>query len=240
MKIALIGYGKMGKVIESVALQRNHKIVLKVDYTNVADLNIENLQKADVAIEFTTPLSTPNNIIRCFEAAIPVVCGTTGWMSQWSMIEKKCNGMRGGLFYASNFSVGVNIFFEINQRLARLLNPYSINYSALIQEIHHAEKKDSPSGTAITLANDIVSEITTLKKWVNSSIESEEELQIESVREGNIVGTHIVKYESEGDEIIITHIAKNRTIFAVGAVLAAEFMMNKIGIYTMKDLLNGN
>jgi 4-hydroxy-tetrahydrodipicolinate reductase len=237
MKIALIGYGKMGRTIENTAISRNHTIALKIDMDNASELTTANLQKADAAIEFTTPAAAAANIKRCIDAQIPVVCGTTGWLHAWDEIADYCKSKRGAMFYASNFSIGVNIFFEINRRLAQLIAPHSADYSASMQEIHHTEKKDAPSGTAITLANDIIAEIPAIKRWFNGSHAAADALPIESLREGMNAGTHTIKYSGEADEISICHHAKNRAGFALGAVMAAEFMQGKSGIYSMKDLL---
>ncbi|GHT67091.1 4-hydroxy-tetrahydrodipicolinate reductase [Bacteroidia bacterium] len=237
MKIALIGYGKMGKEIESIAIERRHTVVLKTDVNNIHEFTCANLQKADVAIEFTTPATAVANLKTCFEAKIPVVCGTTGWLAHLNEVKQYCQNQGGGLFYASNYSIGVNIFFDINRRLAKLMNGYAKDYRTSMEEIHHTAKKDAPSGTAITLANDIIGEIAPLSKWVNSASASDSELPIVSVRQDPAPGTHIVKYTSVADEITICHEAKNRTGFALGAVLAAEFMQGKKGFYGMQDLL---
>ncbi|HZL08830.1 MAG TPA: 4-hydroxy-tetrahydrodipicolinate reductase [Prolixibacteraceae bacterium] len=237
MKIALIGYGKMGKEIEKIALDHGHEIVLKIDVTNPKDLTIANLQKADVAIEFTMPASAPANYKLCFEAGIPVVSGTTGWLKQRPEVDQLCKTMNGTFFYASNFSLGVNIFFALNKRLAELLANRS-EYKVEVTEIHHTHKLDAPSGTAITLAEGIMENIPEKKTWVNSSTDQNDELGIVSLREGEVPGTHTINYDSEVDYIEITHCAKSRKGFALGAVLAAEFSNGKKGILTMNDLLN--
>ena len=237
MRIALIGYGKMGKEIEKIALDRQHEIVLKIDITNPEDLNIRNLQKADVAIEFTIPSSAVSNYQLCFQAGIPVVSGTTGWLNRQAEIFENCKNMNGTFFYASNFSLGVNIFFSLNEKLAALManrNEYKIGMT----EIHHTQKLDAPSGTAITLAEGIMENIPSKTKWTNQTTENSAELEIISERIGEVPGTHIIKYDSEVDYIEITHCAKSRKGFAFGAVLAAEFSHNKKGILTMNDLLN--
>lgn len=237
MKIALIGYGKMGKEIEKIALDRGHEIVLKIDITNPEDLNIRNLQKADVAIEFTMPSLAVNNYQLCFEAGIPVVSGTTGWLDRQAEVFENCKNLNGTFFYASNFSLGVNIFFSLNKKLAALMANRD-EYKIELTEIHHTQKKDAPSGTAITLAEGIMENLPTKTKWVNQTTEKSDELGIISERIGEVPGTHTIKYDSEVDNIEITHCAKSRKGFALGAVLAAEFSHGKKGILTMNDLLN--
>lgn len=237
MKIALIGYGKMGKEIEKIALSRGHEIVLKIDLNNPDELSLPNLKKADVAIEFTIPDSAINNYKMCFEAGIPVVSGTTGWLKELTTVHELCEKLNATFFYASNFSLGVNIFFAINKKLAGLLSQRS-EYKVEMTEIHHTQKLDSPSGTAITLAEGIIENIENKKSWVNKATTNDEELGIISVREGQVPGTHIIKYDSEVDYIEIEHCAKNRIGFALGAVLAAEFSFGKKGVLNMNDLLN--
>lgn len=237
MKIALIGYGKMGKAIEEIALQRNHTIVLKIDINNTDTFTKENLQQADVAIEFTGPHSAVENISNCLNAGIPTVSGSTGWLEQWPLIKSKCETLDGALLYASNFSVGVNIFFELNKKLAQLMSNQP-GYEVSMSEIHHTQKKDAPSGTAITLAEQIMENIPVKKKWINDVAKYPNELSIISKRIDPAPGTHSIKYFSAIDEIEIIHTAHSRTGFATGAVLAAEFLAGKKGIYTMKDVLN--
>ena len=236
MKIALIGYGKMGKAIEEIALQNGHEVVLKISIENVEDKTIENLQKADVAIEFTGPESAVENLQLCFEAGVPVVSGSTGWLDRWEDIRTACDEKNGSLIYASNFSIGVNLFFELNTYLAALMNQYDM-YDIKMEEIHHTQKKDAPSGTAITLAEQILQNIARKKAWVNQQPSSADELEIVSKRIDPAPGTHIIKYTSPIDDIEIIHTAHNRTGFAAGAVKAAEFLKDKKGIYTMKDVL---
>ncbi|HLX93930.1 MAG TPA: 4-hydroxy-tetrahydrodipicolinate reductase [Puia sp.] len=236
MKIALIGYGKMGKAIEDVAVQRGHEIVLKIDIGNLSQFNEITLAKADVAIEFTTPHSAYQNIMTCLEAGTAVVSGTTGWLSKFEEVVKFCREHNGSFLYASNFSVGVNIFFEINKLLARLMSNQS-EYNARLKEIHHTEKKDAPSGTAITLAEQIIEKIPRKLKWVNQASADPGDLEIISERIDPEAGTHLVRYSSAIDDIEISHIAHNRKGFAIGAVLAAEFLKGKKGTYTMKDVL---
>ena len=240
LKIALLGYGKMGKEIEKIALERGHEIVFKFDITEKEDLNTANLRKADVAFEFTQPDSAYNNYLKCFEAGIPVVSGTTGWLDKIEDIKLKCqNGNT--FFYASNFSLGVNLFFKLNRSLAKLIN-YVEDYDVSITEVHHIEKKDAPSGTAISLAEDILSAFDEKNKWVKCSATENtvnmSELAIHSIREDKVPGIHTIKYESDVDKIEITHSAKSRKGFALGAVLAAEFCQKKSGFLSMNDLLD--
>lgn len=236
MNIALIGYGKMGKAIEAIALQRGHQIVLKIDIDNAADLNAENLSKADVAIEFTGPQSAFDNVMNCLRFHTPVVCGSTGWLNKWEEVKKYCLDNQGALVYASNYSVGVNVFFEINKKLAGLLAPHP-EYNVTMKEIHHTQKKDAPSGTAVSLAEQVLERVPRKKGWVNHSSEDPSELVILSERIDPAPGTHSVLYASEIDDIEIIHTAHNRTGFATGAVLAAEFIAGKAGIFGMKEVL---
>ncbi len=236
MKIALIGYGKMGKAIEQIALSKGHEIVLKIDINNALDFNAENLAKADVAIEFTGPLSAFENVMKCLDLGIPVVCGSTGWLDKWDIVKERSEQSAGALVYASNYSIGVNLFFELNKYLAALMESHS-EYNVLMEEIHHTEKKDAPSGTAITLAEQVLAAISRKKNWVNDTANASEELSIISKRIDPAPGTHTIKYTSSVDDIEITHTAHNRIGFAGGAVLAAEFLKGKKGIYNMKDVL---
>lgn len=236
MKIALIGYGKMGQAIEAIALQRGHEIVLKIDISNVHDMTAENLSRADVAIEFTSPHSAYDNLMKLLEAHTPVVCGSTGWLDKFEAVEEYCLQQQGAFLYASNYSVGVNLFFELNKKLAALMAHQS-EYAVSMEEIHHTQKKDAPSGTAVTLAEQILHQIPRLKKWVNHVSDRPEELEIISERTDPAPGTHKVLYHSEIDDIEIIHTAHNRTGFATGAVMAAEFLSGKKGIYSMKDVL---
>jgi 4-hydroxy-tetrahydrodipicolinate reductase len=239
MNIALIGYGKMGKAIEAIALERGHQIVLTIDLHNAADLTAANLTKADVAIEFTSPHSAFNNVVKCLEAGTPVVCGSTGWLDKWNEVAALCEKKNGALVYASNYSVGVNIFFEINKRLAELMAPHT-DYDVKMEEIHHTQKKDSPSGTAVTLAEQVLERISRKKEWILRQAQDDnvsEELVITSKRIDPAPGTHKVLYTSAIDDIEIIHTAHNRTGFATGAVLAAEFIVGKKGIYSMKEVL---
>lgn len=225
----------MGKEIEAIALQRGHTIVLKVDETNASTFSKEDLKKADVAIEFSTPHTVISNIKKCFEAQIPIVVGTTGWYDSFKEIETECQQKSGALFHATNFSLGVNLFFKVNSYLAELMNKYD-SYNVEMEEIHHIHKLDKPSGTAITLANQVLDKIERKKNW---SIEDKnpETLFIKDVREGEVPGTHIIKYTSTVDDIEIMHKAHNRKGFALGAVIAAEYIKGKKGIFTMNDLI---
>ena len=237
MKIALIGYGKMGKMIEQIAMERGHEVILKIDINNQHELTLENLKKADTAIEFTIPSSAIANYNSCFDAGIPVVSGTTGWLDKKEEVYSSCRSKNGTFFYASNFSVGVNIFFLINEKLAHLMSTHN-EYTVEMKEIHHTQKLDAPSGTAITLAEGIIKNIPRKTKWVNQPTNKQEEVGIISEREGQVPGYHAIRYESAVDTIEIIHNAKSRAGFALGAVLAAEFSFGKKGILGMNDLLN--
>ncbi len=237
MKIALLGYGKMGHSIEEIAVNRGHEIVLKINDQNLEDLTKANIRKAEVAIEFTNPDSAVKNILFCLQEEVAVVCGTTGWLKNLKTVEDKCKEVNGSFLYASNFSAGVNIFFELNKKLAALLKTHPA-YDVAIEEIHHTQKKDAPSGTAITLAEQIIQFSDIKNKWINEESGNKKELSIISKRIDEIPGTHSVKYTSAIDDIEIIHTAHNRKGFAEGAVLAAEFIANKKGIFAMKDVLN--
>lgn len=235
MKIALLGYGKMGKEIEQIALNRGHEIVLKVNSSN-ATFSLEDLRKADVAIEFSRPESVVNNIRSCFNAGIPVVVGTTGWYQHFNEITRVCENENQAMLYATNFSVGVNIFFELNKRLAEMMNRH-MHYEVLIEETHHTQKLDAPSGTAITIAEGILEKIERKDQWVNENSEVDNHLNIISHRIENVPGTHVVKYHSAIDDIEIKHTAHNRKGFATGAVIAGEWLIGKKGMFTMRDVL---
>ena len=236
MNIALIGYGKMGKAIEEIALAKGHMVLFKFDISNQAEFTVNNLQKCDVAIEFTSPHSAVGNLKKCFNAGVPVICGSTGWLAAWEDIKQYCEAKNGSLVYASNYSIGVNLFFELNSYLAKLMNNYK-NYDVQLEEIHHTQKKDAPSGTAITLAEQVLQHFTSKNNWVNHISDKPEELEIISERIDPAPGTHKIKYHSAIDDIEIIHTAHNRMGFAGGAVLAAEFIANKKGIYNMKQVL---
>ncbi|AMR31347.1 4-hydroxy-tetrahydrodipicolinate reductase [Mucilaginibacter sp. PAMC 26640] len=246
MKIALLGYGKMGKIIEQIALDRKHEIVLKINQTNLHDLTAENLQQADVAIEFSTPATVLDNIAACFAAGVPIVVGTTGWYNMLSGIKEKCEAGNHSLLYGTNFSVGVNIYFHVNKVLAKLMNNYPY-YDVQVEEIHHTQKLDSPSGTAITIAEGVINNLDSKAGWVNilsgdesaddSSVPTDQ-LLIESHRIENVPGTHTVIYDSEVDSIEFKHTAHNRNGFALGAVLAAEWLKDRKGCYSVEDMFN--
>ena len=235
MKIALIGYGKMGKEIEAIAVKRGHEIVLKIDKDNVDKITLQDLKKADVAIEFSTPQTVLDNIYKCLNAQLPVVIGTTGWYDKFSEVIVECENTKGAIFHATNFSIGMNLFFKVNSYLAELMNGYS-DYEVGMEEIHHIHKLDKPSGTAITLANQILSKIERKNKW-SINDKGNDVLHIEDKREGEVPGTHIIKYTSSIDDIEIMHKAHNRKGFALGAVLASEFLHGKTGVYSMNDLV---
>ena len=227
----------MGKEIELIALSRGHNIVLKVDASNASTYTITELKMADVAIEFSTPEAAINNIYKCFEANVPVVVGTTGWLSKLDDVKQKCANKQQALFYASNYSIGVNLFFKLNEYLAKLMNNYP-NYNVSMEEIHHVHKLDAPSGTAISLANQVIEQLAEKQKWVNEASTVKQELSIISKRIDEVPGTHTVTYNSAVDEISITHIAHNRKGFALGAVVAAEWIKDKKGVFGMNDLMN--
>lgn len=236
MNIALIGYGKMGQAIEEMALAKGHSIVLKIDVNNAHEFTKENMAGADVAIEFTGPHSAFTNVMKCIEWGVPVVCGSTGWLDQWEAARTYCEQENGTLIYASNYSIGVNLFFELNKHLAALMNAHT-GYEILMQEIHHTEKKDAPSGTAISLAEQVLENIHRKKQWVNHPSTNAADLVIASERIDPAPGTHKVKYHSPIDDIEIIHTAHNRKGFAGGAVLAAEFTSTHQGIFGMKEVL---
>jgi 4-hydroxy-tetrahydrodipicolinate reductase len=236
MKIALIGYGKMGKEIESIALQRGHNIVAKFSSNQTISTEVLKTQAIDCAIEFTKPEAAVANIEHCFAANIPVVVGTTGWYQKLNHVKQLCSEQNQALLYASNFSLGVTIFFELNKKLAQLMQGYP-NYAVSMQEIHHLQKLDAPSGTAISLVNDLLTILPNKTKWVNEITKSNNEIGIESLRIDGVPGTHSINYSSEIDSIEIKHTAHNRKGFALGAVLAAEWLANKKGVHEMKHVL---
>jgi len=236
MKIALIGYGKMGKEIEQIALERNHTISFIFDINNIHEFTPENLKKADVAIEFTKPETAVANIMKCFDAGIPVVSGTTGWLEHFEVVKKECIEGGKGLVYASNYSLGVNIFFKVNQFLSRIMNNFP-QYEVTMEEVHHTQKLDAPSGTALSLAKDIIKELDRKDKWQLDGQDNASTLKISAIRRDPVPGIHTIRYDSAVDEIEIMHSAKSRKGFALGAVLAAEFMVGKKGIFSMEDLL---
>lgn len=236
MKIALIGYGKMGHEIEKIALKRGHSIVCTIDLGEEYKFDSDDFKSADVAIEFTSPESAFNNYKSAFAANVPVVSGTTGWLDKVNEIKRECEENGQTFFYASNFSLGVNLFFAFNKYVAKIMNKFS-DYSVHIDETHHIHKLDAPSGTAITLSEGVIENLERKNKWVLEKADSDNDLIIKSYREGEIPGIHSVTYESEVDTIQITHDAKSREGFALGAVLAAEFTKDKKGFLGMEDML---
>jgi 4-hydroxy-tetrahydrodipicolinate reductase len=233
MKIALLGYGKMGHVIERIALERGHEIVLRKDEFNTYD----GLSNADVAIDFSVPAAAVNNISSCFHANVPVVSGTTGWLEHYDEMIALCKEKNGGFISSSNFSLGVNLFFELNEYLAKIMSKFD-HYKVNMEEIHHDQKLDAPSGTAISLAKGVI-ENSNYTNWTLNTPNTNE-IHIEAVRTGTVPGTHTVTYNSEVDSIEIKHTAHNREGFALGAVIAAEWLAGKHGVFTMKDVLDLN
>lgn len=236
MKLGILGYGKMGKEVEKIALAQKHEIVWRINSSNRASLTISEIQKADAVIEFTSPETVIENLKLCFEAKVPVITGSTGWYQDFEEIRKICIQEQGSLFYASNFSIGVHLFFQINRYAAELFNQYA-QYNISISETHHTQKKDAPSGTAITTAEVLLEKLDRKNNWTLEKEESNESIAIAAHRVENVPGTHEVSFSSEIDTIKIEHIAHNRQGFASGAVKAAEWMKDKIGVYTMSDLL---
>ena len=229
MKIALLGYGKMGKVIEKIALERGHTIVLK---KSSAD-SFEGLENADVAIDFSVPNSAVSHITECLNKNIPVICGTTGWLNDYDKMQALCKEKNGSFIYGSNFSLGVNVFFELNRQLAKMMHNLK-QYKVTMEEVHHTQKLDAPSGTAISLANDIIQN----SDKTNWSLGKEENsIYIDAKRIENVPGTHSVFYDSEVDQIEIKHTAHSREGFALGSIIAAEWLLGKKGVFTMKDVL---
>jgi 4-hydroxy-tetrahydrodipicolinate reductase len=237
MKIAIIGYGKMGKAIEEIAINKGHEIILKINSQNLADFTKENLQKADVCIEFTTPHTAFENVKRCLEAGVPTVCGSTAWLEKLEEAKQIAIDKHTAFLYASNFSIGVNLFFKINKMVAAIMEKHP-EYQVSMEEIHHTHKKDAPSGTAVTLAEGILENYATKNKWVNEVTNQANELSIISKRIDPAPGTHTIFYQSQIDEISINHTAHSRIGFASGSVLAAEFLHTKKGIFTMIDVLH--
>ena len=237
MKIALVGYGKMGKEIENIAAERGHQVSFRISQENKQDLQGISPSNTDVAIEFSQPESAYENLKFLLSLPIPTVCGTTGWLEKQQEIENLALQNQTAFFYASNFSLGVNLFFRLNEFLAKIMNPHP-QYQVAMEEIHHTEKKDAPSGTAITLAKGLLENYSHKKSWVNHHSTDTEALEIISKREPNVPGTHTVVYTSAEDFIEIKHEAFSRKGFALGAVLAAEFIAHKKGTFGMKDLIN--
>jgi 4-hydroxy-tetrahydrodipicolinate reductase len=236
MEIALIGYGRMGRTIEALGKDQGHSFPLIIDLDNRSDLNSSNLQNIDVAIEFTIPSSAPDNISACLEHRVPVVSGTTGWNDRLTEVESYARKQQGAFFYASNFSIGVNILFALNKQLAKIMDRFS-SYKVSMEEVHHIYKLDQPSGTAITLAQQIKDQQRGVTRWSLEDDGNPFTLHIDVKREGEVKGIHTVKYESNLDSITLIHNAKSRDAFAAGALMAAEFIRDKSGIYGMKDLL---
>jgi len=239
MKIALIGYGKMGKAIHEIALQKNIDVALIIDVDNRNKITKEELQKVDVAIEFTSPHTAVENIKWCFDADVPVVVGSTGWTNELEDIKELARQNNKAFLFAPNFSIGVNIFFEVNRYLAQIMNQHE-EYDITLEEIHHTEKKDAPSGTGLHAALDILKRVKRKTSWENNTSEKQEVLPIISKREDNVPGTHLVTYESSIDRIDLIHTAHNRKGFAGGALLAAEWLVGKKGAYSMEDVLGFN
>jgi 4-hydroxy-tetrahydrodipicolinate reductase len=235
MKILLLGYGKMGKIIEKIALERGHSIVGKIGSRNRDDMEQLEKEDVDVVIEFSVPETAYNNIIYCLKKGWPIVCGTTGWLEHRAEIEKLCESQKGAFFYASNYSIGVNLFFRLNRQLARLMN--GRDYKASMTEIHHIHKLDAPSGTAITLAEGIIAENQAVTGWKLAPEDGEKMIRIKAEREGEVPGTHIIRYDSEVDTIEISHTAHSRAGFALGAVVSGEWLPGKQGVFGMNDLL---
>ena len=242
MKAAIIGYGKMGHEIERVLLSRGHSVALIIDQENIAELTAENLAGIDVAIEFTTPATAYSNIRTCIEASTAIVSGTTGWTERLEELQQLCRQRGSAMIYSSNYSLGVNIAFRINRRLAELMNGCS-NYDVRIEEIHHTQKKDAPSGTAITLADEAIARLDRKSRWNCIEPQKGEEskhiegsIEITSLREGSVPGTHTITYESTDDILEVKHTLKSRSALATGAVIAAEFICGKKGVFTMDDL----
>ena len=226
----------MGREIERILIERGHEVVLKIDADNANELNAENLARADVALEFTTPTTAEANIRRCLECGGAVVSGTTGWTEHLPEMERLCRERGGALFYASNFCLGVNLMFRLNRRLAEMMNPFG-NYEVSISETHHIHKKDAPSGTAITLAEGVIESLDRKSGWTGGATADGAQIAVESIREGEVPGIHTVVYESEDDRLEIRHTIKNRRTLAMGAVVAAEFLCGRKGVYNMDDLL---
>ena len=236
MKIALIGYGKLGKTIEKLGLNQGHSFPLIIDLNNSEDLNPEKVKGIDVAIEFSAPLAAPGNILKCLELGIPVVSGTTGWNDRFEEINQFFLSRNGAFFYASNFSIGVNILFAMNRQLARIMDKFP-QYQVSMEEVHHIHKLDAPSGTGITLAEGLIEELGNIKRWTLEESKDPSDIHISAIREGEVKGKHTVSYESNLDSISLSHNAKSREAFAEGALLAAEFISERKGIYGMNDLL---
>lgn len=236
MKIALLGYGKMGEQVELIAHEKKHQIVAFIDNEEDWNKHFDQFLQADVAIDFSTPEVVVDNIYRCFEHNIPIIVGTTGWYHRFEEIKKTCVDKNQTLFYGSNFSLGVNLFFELNRQLAQLMNGHE-EYDVSIEETHHITKKDAPSGTAITLANGIIKYLSHKETWKNETNDIKSELSITSQRMEDNIGTHIITYTSLMDEIEIKHTSFSRKSYALGAIAAAEWLIGKKGVFKFKDML---
>ena len=235
MKVPIIGYGKMGHEIEKILTDRGHSVALIIDQNNIGDLCPEKLAGIDVAIEFTTPQTAYDNIRTCIESGVAIVSGTTGWTQRLPELQDLCRKKGGTMIYSSNYSLGVNIAFRLNRYLAEMMNRFE-TYNVKIEEVHHTQKKDSPSGTAISLADDIIARLDRKNNWVNEPSDNPSDIEIESIREGMIAGIHTVTYESEDDILEIRHTLKSRRALATGAVAAAEFVCGRKGVFTIDDL----
>ena len=235
MRVAIIGYGKMGHEIEQVLIQREHTVALIIDQNNTEDLCAEKLADIDVAIEFTTPDTAYNNVRTCIECGTPIVCGTTGWHDRLEELQALCREKESTMIWSSNYSLGVNITFRLNRYLAEIMNRFDA-YNVSMEEIHHTQKKDAPSGTAISLANDILERVERKEKWVNEPTAEANAIEITSLREGTVPGTHTVTYTSDDDKIEIKHTLFSRRALALGAVVAAEFVAPRKGVFTIDDL----
>ncbi len=237
MKIALLGYGRMGKAIEEIAIDRGHEIVARISPSQKTLKDLSDLDRVDVAIDFSLPESAYKNICFCLELGIPVISGTTGWLERYEEVVKKCKEQNASFLYSSNFSLGVNLFFELNKKLAELIGPFD-QYKVRMKEVHHLQKLDAPSGTAISLAEQLIDKKLASNWTIDPKDQDLENLKIEVVREEGIPGTHEIKYDSEVDDIVIRHTAHNRKGFALGAVIASEWIQNKSGVFSMRDVLN--
>ncbi|MBP3331195.1 MAG: 4-hydroxy-tetrahydrodipicolinate reductase [Tidjanibacter sp.] len=236
MKAAIIGYGKMGREIEKVLIERGHEVTLKIDIDNSSDLNEQNLKDIDVAIEFTSPATAYANVRKCLECGTAVVCGSTGWNDGVQELKEYCRANGGAFFYSSNYSVGMNVMFKLNKILAAIMNSQP-EYNVSMEETHHIHKLDSPSGTAVTLAEGIMESVERKTSWVNQATDKADEIGIISYREGEVPGIHTVIYDSEADTLELKHSAKSRRGLVLGAVLAAEFLQGKQGVFSMDDML---
>lgn len=236
MNIAIIGYGKMGKEIEQIALDRGHTIQLKIDVENISEVKAEDFNEVDVAVEFSNPNSAYSNINLCFDHDIPVVSGTTGWLDDFEKTVERCKNEKKTFFYASNYSIGVNLFFKLNSYLAKIMNKFSA-YDVRVEETHHTQKLDAPSGTAITITEELLNQLDRKSKWEQEAASDSDSIAVKSFREGKVPGNHKVTYESSFDKIMLEHNAKNRKGFALGALLAAEFIVGRKGYFTMNDML---